>query len=160
MFVKNHILHQIKAIPDLRQLLPPPAILFSIPVSSSENGSMQQGIGQDVKLLIIKIIHTLVWVFFNAVLFYLFYAGITGQITVYVWIGIGLFALEGMVLLLFNKTCPLTIWARKYSGSTRDNFDIFLPNWLARNNKLIYTILLAIAMLLLLYRLFEMTFYR
>lgn len=115
---------------------------------------MQRGMNQSIKLLIIKIMHTGVWIFFNAVLFYLFYAGITGRITLWVGVGLGLFALEGVVLLLFNKTCPLTIWARRYSASTRDNFDIFLPNWLAKYNKLIYTILLVFAILLLLYRIF------
>lgn len=104
------------------------------------------------RLFFIRIIHTLIWIFFNAVLFYLFYAGITGRITIWVWIGLGLFALEGVVLLLFHNMCPLTVWARKYSDSSRDNFDIFLPNWLARYNKLVYTILLVIAMIILIGR--------
>jgi hypothetical protein len=50
--------------------------------------------------------------------------------------------------------CPITVVARKYSDSTRDNFDIFLPNWLARYNKEIYTTIVIISVLILLYRLF------
>jgi hypothetical protein len=105
------------------------------------------------KLTLIKLAHTIIWVFFNIVLFYLFYAAIAGYINTWVWIGLASFALEGIVLIIFKMTCPLTIMARKYSNSQKDNFDIFLPNWLARNTKLIYSILLAIAICLLLYRL-------
>lgn len=104
-------------------------------------------------LIIIKTIHTIIWIFFNIVLLYLFYAVSTNKINSWVWICLGFFALEGVVLLIFKMTCPLTILARKYSNSQKDNFDIFLPNWLARHTKLIYSILLALTICLLLYRL-------
>ena len=91
------------------------------------------------KLVFIKMVHTLVWLFFNVVLFYLAYAVIINKIDKFVWIGIALIVLEGVVLLIFNKMCPLTVIARRYSDSTKDNFDIYLPNWLAKYNKLIYT---------------------
>ena len=103
-------------------------------------------------LTTIKIIHTVIWVFFNVVLFYMAYAVIADQIDKYVWIGIGLILLEGMVLLSFKKICPLTIMARKYSKSSKDNFDIYLPNWLARNNKLIYTTFFIMIVCGILYR--------
>ncbi len=91
------------------------------------------------KLTAIKIIHTLIWLFFNVVLFYMAYAVVVNKIDRLVWIGIALILLEGLVLLMFKKMCPLTIIARKYADSTKDNFDIYLPNWLAKYNKLIYT---------------------
>jgi hypothetical protein len=103
-------------------------------------------------LTTIKIIHTVIWVFFNAVLFYMAYAVIVNNIDIYVWIGIGLILLEGIVLLSFKKMCPLTILARKYSESNRDNFDIYLPEWLARNNKLIYTTFFIIIVCGIIYR--------
>ncbi len=105
------------------------------------------------KLLLVKIVHTIVWLFFNLVLLYLFYAVITDRIDLWVWICVGLFALEGLILLLFKNMCPLTVIARKFSDSKKDNFDIFLPNWLARHNKLIYSVLLGICIALLIYRL-------
>jgi hypothetical protein len=104
------------------------------------------------KLLLIKIMHTLVWLFFNVVIFYLFYAAVTNKIDVWVWIGLGLFVLEGIVLLIFRMMCPLTVMARKYTDSTKDNFDIFLPNWLAKYTKLIYTTLLIIIIIILIYQ--------
>ena len=104
------------------------------------------------RLFIIKSIHTLIWLFYNVVIFYLLYAAIADKIDQWAWICVGLVVLEGLVLLLFNWFCPLTIIARKYSDSTKANFDIFLPNWLAKHNKQIYTGIFAIAMTILLYR--------
>jgi len=104
------------------------------------------------KLLAVKIVHTLIWIFYNIVIFYLLYAVIVNKIDYWVWLCVGMVLLEGIVLLLFNWFCPLTVVARKYSDSTKSNFDIFLPNWLAKNNKLIYTSLFGIAIIILIYR--------
>ena len=105
------------------------------------------------KLTAIKIIHTSIWLFFNVVLFYMAYAVIVNRIDKYVWIGIALILGEGLVLLLCKKMCPLTIIARKYSNSDKNNFDIYLPNWLARYNKVIYTSFFIIIICGLVYRL-------
>lgn len=103
-------------------------------------------------LITIKIIHTLIWIFFNVVLFYMAYAVIVNRIDKFVWIGIALILMEGIVLLVFKMMCPLTIMARKYSDSTKDNFDIYLPNWLAKYNKLIYTTLFVLIVCGIIYR--------
>ncbi len=105
------------------------------------------------KLNAIKVLHTLIWVFFNGVIIYLYYAVISNRINKWVWMGIGVILLEGLVLLAFKKICPVTLLARRYSGSTKDNFDIFLPVWLAKYNKLIYTTLFVIVLVMLFYRL-------
>ncbi len=104
------------------------------------------------KLVGIKIVHTIIWLFFNVVIFYLLYAVITNRIDWRVWGCIGLVVIEGLVLAAFNMFCPLTLMARKYSDSTKDNFDIYLPNWLAKYNKLIYTSLFGIAIMILVLR--------
>jgi len=104
------------------------------------------------KLARIKTIHTIIWFFFNAVLGYLFYAVITNKIDILVWVAIGFIVLEGMVLAIFKGICPLTIIARRYSDSQKDNFDIYLPNWLAKHNKLIYTIIFILIISALIYR--------
>jgi len=107
------------------------------------------------KLNIIKAVHTAIWLFFNIVIFYLYYAAITNKIDKWVWIGIACIFLEGLILLIFKNLCPVTLIARKYSDSAKDNFDIFLPNWLAKYNKLIYTTLFIIVLIMLGYRLFS-----
>jgi hypothetical protein len=75
------------------------------------------------------------------------------KIDKWVWIGIGIILLEGIVLAIFKTICPITVIARKYSDSTTDNFDIFLPNWLAKYNKLIYTSFFIFILIVLAYRL-------
>tara|TARA_R110000850_G_scaffold254614_1_gene380241 strand:- start:128969 stop:129307 length:339 start_codon:yes stop_codon:yes gene_type:complete len=107
----------------------------------------------DEKLKLIKIAHTAIWVFFNVVIFYMLYAVLVNKIDIWLWVGYGIIVLEGIVLVIFNMFCPLTVWARKYSDSTKDNFDIYLPNWLARHNKLIYTCIMVVILILTIIRL-------
>ncbi len=106
------------------------------------------------KLIFIKVAHTLIWVFFVAAIFYVLYSGIAGEITTMTWISIGLVLFEGLILLIFKMRCPLTYIAREYSDSQKDNFDIYLPNWLAKYNKQIFTAIFAIGLVLVIYRVF------
>ncbi len=110
---------------------------------------------QGTKLTIIKMVHTMIWIFFNIVIFYLLYSVIRNKIDKWVWICLGLILLEGLVLLIFKMFCPITVVARKYSNSVKDNFDIYLPNWLARHTKRIYTTIVLIGVLILIYRLLQ-----
>lgn len=71
-----------------------------------------------------------------------------GKFDGWLWIGYGLFVLEGITLVIFKFFCPLTVMARKYSNSSKSNFDIYLPNWLAKYNKLIYTTILAVIIII------------
>lgn len=107
----------------------------------------------ETKLVIVKLIHTLIWIFFNVVIFYMLYAVIRDEIGLLFWIGLGLVLLEGLTLLAFKFFCPLTLVARKYSSSTKDNFDIYLPNWLAKYTKLIYTSIVVLIIIIAAYRL-------
>jgi len=104
------------------------------------------------KLIAIKLVHTIVWVFFVSAIFYITYSGISNNINLYTWIAIALIIGEGIVLTIFKMYCPLTLMARKYSDSEKDNFDIYLPNWLARHNKLIFTTIYIISVIIVLVR--------
>ena len=105
-----------------------------------------------LKLIALKTIHTLIWLFFNLVLVYLFFAVMTNQVDYRFWIGIGLIGIECTILILNKWTCPLTPLARKYSDSNMDNFDIYLPNWLAKYNKTIYSIIMVILIIIYMVR--------
>ncbi len=48
--------------------------------------------------------------------------------------------------------CPLTDVAARYTEDRRDNFDIYLPEFLARHNKLIFGVLYVAGLLVLLVR--------
>jgi hypothetical protein len=103
-------------------------------------------------LFAIKLMHTLIWVVLAGATCYIFYSGLFNSITVYTWIAVGMIVIEGIILLAFKWACPLTGMARKYSDSTKDNFDIFLPNWLAKYNKLIFTSMFVAGIILILFR--------
>ena len=45
---------------------------------------------------------------------------------------------ECAVLALNGMRCPLTDLAARYTGERAANFDIYLPEWLARNNKTVF----------------------
>ena len=85
----------------------------------------------------IKVIHTIAWLFFASCIF---------AIPILTWRGdyrhaaifIGIVFVEVIVLLLNGMHCPLTPVAARYTTDRRDNFDIYLPEWLARHNKLIF----------------------
>ena len=105
------------------------------------------------KLKFIKFVHTLIWVFFNLVIFYMLFAVITNKLGLWLWIGYGIIFVEAALLLFFRFSCPLTVVARKFSDSPRANFDICLPEWLARNNKSLYSTLLLVIIVMTIYRL-------
>ncbi len=105
------------------------------------------------KLIAIKLVHTAVWLFFNFVIFYMLYAVTMNEIGTLYWICLGLILLEGLTLLVFRMFCPLTLMARKFSDSGKHNFDIYLPEWLAKYTKLIYTSLVVLSIVIMLFRL-------
>jgi hypothetical protein len=50
----------------------------------------------------------------------------------------GAVLVECAILACNRGRCPLTDRAGRYTDERRDNFDIYLPLWLARNNKAIF----------------------
>ena len=59
----------------------------------------------------------------------------------------------GCAVLAANRgRCPLTGWAARFTTDRAANFDIYLPNWLARNNKAIFGGLFVVNELIVLWR--------
>ncbi len=113
---------------------------------------MEQTESTNSKLVFLKRIHTGIWIFFNILMGYLFYAVWTRTTGLLFWICIGCFVAEFFVLMFNGWACPLTPMARKYTDDQRANFDIYLPEWLARHNKTIYSILFILVFVLYLVR--------
>ena len=105
------------------------------------------------KLTLVKSLHTLIWLFFNVVIFYILYAAIVNKIDKWAWICIALVIGEGLVLAVNKTKCPLTNVAEEYTPDRQPNFDIYLPLWLAQHNKTIYTTIFIVAVALVVYRL-------
>ena len=104
------------------------------------------------KLFAIKFLHTLIWALFVLVIGYTLYAGLVDEIGVGVVIAIGAVVIEGVVLLLNNGSSPLTSVAARYTDKIDDSFDIFLPNWLAKHNKIIFGSIWWLSVALVVYR--------
>src|SRR5688572_1067258 len=90
-----------------------------------------------LRLRIVKLTHTLAWALF------------AGCILALPWVAwqrnfraaailIGVVLVEVLVLLANRFRCPLTDVAARYTEDRRDNFDIYLPLWIARYNKQIF----------------------
>lgn len=102
------------------------------------------------KLVLVKSLHTVIWLIMVCIIGFVVWSGATAHVTVYSWLAVGVVVLEGVVLLLFKGRCPLTYIARKYSDATAENFDIYLPLWLAKYNKQIFTTIFIIGLVLML----------
>lgn len=96
----------------------------------------------------IKLIHTIIWLVMASASFYILYAGITNTFNLTLYISIILLILETLILMFNKWTCPLTPMARKYTKEKSDNFDIYLPNWLAKYNKFIFGTIFCTGMIL------------
>jgi hypothetical protein len=88
-------------------------------------------------LTAIKLLHTVVWAMVAGSIVVLPLAGVLRRFR---WAAIltGLVLLECGVLAVNGGRCPLSDLAAQYTDSHADNFDIYLPNWLAQHNKVIF----------------------
>lgn len=87
--------------------------------------------------------------------FYILFSGITGNINTVTFFSIGLILFETIVLLLNGWACPLTNISKKIEPNWKDGDDIFLPKWLAIQNKKIFGTLFIIGLLLIIFRLIK-----
>jgi hypothetical protein len=88
-------------------------------------------------LTLVKLLHTVIWAFFAGCILAL---PVTGLMRKFGWaLALTMLVLvECAVLILNRMKCPLTDVAARYTSNRADNFDIYLPNWLARHNKSIF----------------------
>ena len=103
-------------------------------------------------LRLIRVAHTVVWAFL---------VGVILAIPVMAWqdrfavvaVLTGIMLVEVAVLLANGWRCPLTDLAARYTDDRRANFDIYLPLWLAANNKRIFGTLFVGGLVLSVWRL-------
>jgi hypothetical protein len=98
-------------------------------------------------LVFVKVIYTLVWGVMAASTFYAIYAGLVWRFNTPFCVSIGLIVVELTILVLTRRRCPLTTVAERYTSDRRDNFDIYLPEWVARHNKTIFSVIFALGAL-------------
>jgi hypothetical protein len=91
----------------------------------------------------VKLLHTVVWAFFASCIAAIPLAATAGAMRLALGL-VAVVAVEVLVLLFNGFKCPLTGVAARYTPDRQDNFDIYLPLWLARHNKLIFGVLYAV----------------
>lgn len=94
----------------------------------------------EVALRLIKLVHTVIWAFFAGCILAVPVFSYAGNMTIAA-ILCAVVMVEVSIILLNKWRCPLTPIAAKYTSNRKDNFDIYLPVWLARYNKVIFGIL-------------------
>ena len=103
-------------------------------------------------LQVIKLAHTVVWALLVAVILAIPVMAWQDRFTaaaVLTAIMLG----EVLVLVVNGWRCPLTDLAARYTDDRRANFDIYLPLWLAANNKRIFGSILAAGVVFSIWRL-------
>jgi len=85
----------------------------------------------------VKVVHTLAWAIFAGCIVALPVAAWRRRIDVAVLL-IGIVLVEVLILLANRFRCPLTAVAARYTQDRSDNFDIYLPVFVARYNKQIF----------------------
>jgi hypothetical protein len=89
------------------------------------------------RLRTVRLLHTAVWALFVVCILaipWLASQGRFGAAAVLATVVLG----EVIVLWYHRWSCPLTAVAARYTDDRRANFDIYLPEWLARHNKQIF----------------------
>ena len=81
--------------------------------------------------------HTIIWAFLVACILAIPLLGWADRYREAMWLT-GIVFAEIFVLILNDWQCPLTGLAARHTDDRRDNFDIYLPTWLARHNKVIF----------------------
>jgi hypothetical protein len=101
-------------------------------------------------LVLVKALHTMVWAFFAGCIVALPVAALAGRLRLAAWLAAAV-SVEVVVLVANRWRCPLTDVAARYTEDRRDNFDIYLPLWVARYNKQIFGPLFAVGALVALW---------
>jgi hypothetical protein len=102
-------------------------------------------------LTTIKLVHTLVWAFFAVCIVAIPFLAWARRFETAVVL-VAIVFVEVTVLAINRWRCPLTLVASRYTDDRKDNFDIFLPLWLARHNKAIFGWIFVAALLFTLAR--------
>lgn len=93
--------------------------------------------GPSAALKAVKIVHTVVWAIFAGCILAIPVASWLGEDRASAWL-VAIVFVECAVLVLNRWRCPLTSVAARYTADRQANFDIYLPEWLAKHNKVIF----------------------
>lgn len=97
----------------------------------------------------IRAVHKLIYVVMALSTFTLVYAGVTGQSGAWLWVALGLLAVEVVVFVGCGFKCPLTALAVRYGAVDGHAFDLYIPASIARHTFWFFTSVMVIGLVLL-----------
>jgi hypothetical protein len=101
------------------------------------------------RLTLVRAVHTLIYVVMASAALVVLAAGITGARGPWLWIALGLVALESAVFAASGFKCPLTAIAVKY-GATKDGaYDTYFPEWCTRYTFAVFGPVIVVGVVLL-----------
>ena len=103
-------------------------------------------------LMLIKAIHTIIFIIMASSVFVIVYCGAVGQFGLPLHIALGLIVIEGIVFLGNGMVCPLTTLAKKYGAEKGYVFDSFFPEKWTRYTFPVFGSILLFGLILLLLR--------
>lgn len=77
-------------------------------------------------LALVRGVHSTVYITMVASIFLLLYAGATGYVGPWLWVALGLLAIEAAVFAVNGLKCPLTVLAVRYGATAGYAFDTIL----------------------------------
>lgn len=103
-------------------------------------------------LMLIRTVHTAIYLVMAVATFVLVYAGLTGAAGAWLWIALALLAVEAIVYLGNGMKCPLTALAVRYGAEGGYVFDTFLPERATRYTFNFFGTVMVIGLVLLILR--------
>jgi hypothetical protein len=100
-------------------------------------------------LALVRTVHTAIYIVMVAAIFVLLYASATGYVGFWLWVALGLLAVETVVFVGNGLKCPLTALAVSYGAETGYAFDTFLPERVTRNTFRFFGSLMVFGLVLL-----------
>jgi hypothetical protein len=83
----------------------------------------------NLPLILVKSVHSVIFVFMSICVLYVLYAALTRTYNVWLLVALLAVTLESIVYFANGRRCPLTQLARRYGDDTGDEWvvDLFLP---------------------------------
>ena len=103
--------------------------------------------------VLIRSVHTLIFLVMGGLLLGFLFEVITDRITPLTWIAVVVLLLEGVVLMLNGWRCPLGTYAEQVGAIKTSESDMLLPRWFTALIFPVCSTLLAVALVLLAFRL-------
>ena len=101
-----------------------------------------------LRLALVRSLHTAIYLVMASAVFIVLYAGITGAHGTWLWVAVGLVAIECAVFALSGMKCPLTAMAVSYGATQDAPHDTYLPEHFTRLTFAIFTPLIVLGALL------------